>query len=111
MGYSNDRLSLAQEIKETLEVNGQWTPKNYAGSDIIMAVGKALAAKDAEIAKLREENQRIAKQAKIEVLEGILANAENWHFENYGYPLRGETGHEAVAIELRETLNQLEGER
>ena len=92
MGYSNDRLSLAQEIKETLEVNGQWTPKNYAGSDIIMAVGKALAAKDAEIAKLREENKQLRKasemiaprptwkefakcievQAKIEVLKEVL---------------------------------------
>lgn len=64
----------------------------------------------AEIAKLREENQRLAKQAKIEVLEGIQANAASWHLENYGYPLRGHTGNEALAIEFCETLKQLEGE-
>lgn len=42
-GYSADRLSLALEIKETLEFRGHWTPKeNWAGPDLITAVGKAL---------------------------------------------------------------------
>lgn len=42
--YSDDRLSLAQEIAETLKSRGHWVPANYAGPDLIMAVGKALDA-------------------------------------------------------------------
>lgn len=40
--YSNDRHSLAVEIKETLEAHGHWVPENFVGPDLIMAIGKAL---------------------------------------------------------------------
>jgi len=45
--YSDDRLSLAQEIRETLRSRGHWTPsgskQGEAGPDLIMAVGLALS--------------------------------------------------------------------
>jgi hypothetical protein len=40
--YSDDRLSLAQEIADTLEANGHWVPYDWAGPDLIMALGLAL---------------------------------------------------------------------
>lgn len=40
--YSDDRLSLAQEIAETLMARGHWVPKEFAGPDLITAVGQAL---------------------------------------------------------------------
>lgn len=40
--YSPDRLSLAQEIAETLTARGLWTPKEWAGPDLITAIGVAL---------------------------------------------------------------------
>lgn len=44
--YSDDRLSLAQEIAETLEANGHWVPYDWAGPDLIVAVGLALKKKE-----------------------------------------------------------------
>ncbi len=43
--YSDDRLSLAQEIRDTLLCRGYWVPKDWAGPDLITAVGKALDEK------------------------------------------------------------------
>jgi hypothetical protein len=47
-GYSPDRLSLAQEIADTLKKRGRWVPKEWAGPDLITAVGRALDLRDAE---------------------------------------------------------------
>lgn len=41
-GRSEDRLSLAQEIVETLRSRGHWVPHDWAGPDLINAVGMAL---------------------------------------------------------------------
>ncbi len=40
--YSKDRLSLAQEIRDTLSSRGYWVPDDWAGADLITAVGMAL---------------------------------------------------------------------
>ena len=40
--YSDDRISLAQEIAEVLSTRGYWVPKKKAGSDLIVAVAQAL---------------------------------------------------------------------
>ena len=40
--YSDDRLSLAQEIAATLRQRGHWVPKEWAGPDLITAVAAAL---------------------------------------------------------------------
>lgn len=40
--YSDDRLSLAQELAEGLKKRGHWVPKNEAGPDLITAVFRAL---------------------------------------------------------------------
>lgn len=40
--YSDDRLSICQEIAEGLKVRGYWVPKDYAGPDLINAIFKAL---------------------------------------------------------------------
>jgi len=41
--YSDDRLSLAQEIAGALKSSGSFVPKDWAGPDLISAVGIALA--------------------------------------------------------------------
>lgn len=37
--YSDDRLSLALEIRDTLAANAQWCPYDWAGPDLITAIG------------------------------------------------------------------------
>lgn len=56
MKYSDDRLSLAQEIKETLESRGFWVPKDWAGPDLIMAVAKALDKNKEHVCSFPEED-------------------------------------------------------
>lgn len=56
--YSEDRISLAQEIAETLRNNGCWVPKDWAGPDLIMAVGKALEAQGHNNAPAPEQKPR-----------------------------------------------------
>lgn len=87
-GYSADRLSLALEIKETLETRGHWAPKeNWAGPDLITAVGKALDkdtkknSEDHDVADLSKGTVRgyfitdipLTRQAYIDVV-GICEN-------------------------------------
>lgn len=40
--YSDDRLSLAQEIAEGLRIRGFWVPKDFAGPDLINAIFLAI---------------------------------------------------------------------
>jgi hypothetical protein len=59
--YSEDRLSLALEIAETLKTRGYWVPKEYAGPDLILAIAMALDSKDSTgsgfLKSLRKDNQ------------------------------------------------------
>ncbi len=51
--YSDDRLSLAQEIAETLKAKGHWVPVEWWGPHLITAVGMAV------------ENKKPASQANL----------------------------------------------
>ena len=46
--YSDDRISLAQEIAETLKARGYWVPVDFAGPGLILAIGLALDSKKNE---------------------------------------------------------------
>jgi len=54
MDYSDDRLSLAQELRETLKSRGLWCP-DTAGPDLIMAIALALSNLQLENETLRNE--------------------------------------------------------
>lgn len=53
--YSDDRISLADQIAETLKARGCWVPQNHVGPDLIAAVARAAD----EAAKLREERDTL----------------------------------------------------
>jgi hypothetical protein len=60
--YSEDRISLAQEIREGLQKRGFWVPKDIAGPDIINAIFLAIGAKEEQIAAMTKLLLSIVKK-------------------------------------------------
>lgn len=87
--YSDDRMALAQEIAETLRSRGFYCPKDFAGPDLITAVGQAL-----EYGKPVQN-----KEAKIfAAAEGV---AKGWSKEKGGFNQLGFAVAEAVVETLK----------
>jgi len=63
--YSDDRLSLAKELRETLWNRGAWCP-NTAGPDLILAMSQAL-----------DERKELLEACKF-----ALENPSNFDFDN-----------------------------
>lgn len=56
--YGVNRVSLAQEIRDLLKNNGHWTPEDWAGPDLITAIGMLVE----ENKQLREDVAFMAKE-------------------------------------------------
>jgi hypothetical protein len=80
MDYSDDGLSLAQEIAGTLKKKGFWVHEDWAGPDLIMAVGLAIEQAQSEtldeiqMIKFYEFRKRNPEKPIIEIWKEIFGS-------------------------------------
>lgn len=74
--YSDDRLSITQEIAEGLKTRGFWIPAETAGPDLITAIFKAIEDQKKMILECRDA--LVNAQAYYTAADSKLFYGKNW---------------------------------